>query len=731
MMMASSGMPEMPGSEELSLDEIWRTIFKRKLAVVCFTVAAFTLAVLYTFLKTPVYESVARLQIDPTRSSAGLDDLLKEKLGSGDSSSELVTEVKILQSNGLAAQTVKALSLAKNADFAGKKFAASVTTLDPLEMTPDKRDALIGNFHAGLSVQAIPNSQMVVLSFRSRNPQLATDIVNSLIDAYMERNFQRHFESTVQVSHWLSKQTQELKTTSEQAQQKLAEFQKQHDILGTDENNNVVMDRLKQLNQQLTDAEGDRILKEARYRLAESGNPELIASVVPSTTIQVLRTQEAELRAQLAQLGSKYGSGYPRIGELQSQLKHLDGAIEAEVKNIAKRLEEDYRAASKTEAMLRSQYAEQKNQAYKLNENVAQYAILKHEVESSNVLYDTLELKLKEAGVSASLSSGYISVVDRAMVPSSPVEPRVALNLIIGLFGGLVGGLILAFVLESLDDTLRTSEDLESVVALPALGAVPVFEGADAKKDWATNTKGVSPLQSGPVSIVAPRSHSAEAFRAVCSSLLLSSIDAPPKVLVVTSALPAEGKSTISANLATAFALRGENVLLLDADMRRSSLHRQFGIDRAMKGLSTVLATGSEDEAVLSPVETIPNLKLLPAGPHPPSPAEMLASRRMAELVKSWSAKYDRIIIDTPPILPVADTLPLAARADGVVIAIRSGSSRAKAAVRVRNLLRRSNARIVGAVLNGVDMQLEYYYSYPTKYAYKSEYTNGYYESED
>jgi capsular exopolysaccharide synthesis family protein len=391
-------------------------------------------------------------------------------------------------------------------------------------------------------------------------------------------------------------------------------------------------------------------------------------------------------------------------------------------------------AASKAEGMLRQQLDLQKGEAFKLNEHVAQYAILKHEVESSSTLYDTLDLKLKEATVSAGLSSSYISVVDRAVVPDKPIEPKVLVNLALGLFGGLIGGLVLGSLLESLDDTVRTSEDLQLIAAIPALGTIPSIATLGrtiAKRKGLSGSNEVNKGYVGPAAFLDTHSDVAEAFRALRTSMLLSFVDHSPKVLLVTSGIAGEGKSTVAANLAVVLAQAGETVLLVDADLRRPTLLQQFGIvpeKGSIRGLSTILATGSEEDALIVPIETLPNLSVIPSGPHPPSPADALASRRMKELMKAWSGRYDRVIIDSAPILAVADSRPLAASADAVILVVDSRSSRVKAVQRTKDVLLRSNATILGAVLNRVNMQLEYFYTYPM--GYTSKYATAYPETE-
>jgi capsular exopolysaccharide synthesis family protein len=710
--------------EQLSLTSIWRTIFKHKLLFLSSMAVVLGAAIVQTATMTPIYESVARLQIDPSRSNTlGLDEMINEKLGGGDSSNRLMTEVKVIQSDTVAERVIDSLALAKVPAFADKN-STNITIADPVAMLPKDRERLLDRFRSALNVRAIPNTDIVEVRFRNRDPQLATDVANAIVERYMQRTLQTHYDGTVQVSDWLSRQMNDLQTKTTESQEKLAEFQRENGILltGSEENDNVITDRLKILNEQLTQAEADRIVKEARYRMAATGDPELVANVVPSTSLQVLRTQEADLKVQLTQLNSKFGSAYPKVQELQSQLSRLDASIDAEIKNVGKRLREEYESASKTEAMLRAQFNEQKNKAYALNEHAVEYAVLKHDVENGRELYDTLQLKLKMAGVTAGLSSSYISVVDRAQVPARPVLPKRILNYLLGLVGGVVGGLLLCFIAEAVDDTLSSSEELESLSGLPVLASIPV-DNAPSKSPTAVAVKTI------PILLERPRSQSAEAFRGLRTSLLLSSPDRPPKVIAVVSSIAAEGKTTVSVNLGVAFAQRGESVLLIDADLRRSTMHSHFGLPHSRYGTSTVLTQGLNTEAILTPLDSLPNLRLMPAGPHPPNPAELLGSKRMAELLRSQAEIYDRIIIDTPPVLSVADSLALANLADAVVLVVRSGVARKKAVLRARDLLQRFSSNLVGVVFNCVNLQLEHYYYSNRSYYGKA--TNKYYDDRD
>jgi len=725
----NSGGGDAPREEELSLAGIWRVVFKHKALFLITTATVFLAVIVYTVTMTPVYESVARLQIDPSRSSnLGLDEMINEKLGTGEGGSRIQTEVRVIESDTVAMHVIEALALAKQPAFAGKS-ASTATAIDPLAMSAMDRQRLVNRFHASLAVRVLPNTQIVELRFRSTDPKLATMAANSLVEQYMQRNLQTHYDGTVQVSNWLSRQMEDLQSKAAEAQEKLADFQKRNSILptGGDDSSNIVTDRLKILNEQLTQAEADRIVKEARHRLAQTGDPELIASVIPSTTIQILRSQEADLKAQLAQLNSKYGSGYPKVREIQTQIARLDSAIAAEIANVGKRLDDEYLSAAKSESLLRAQFNEQKDKAYKLNEHGVEYAVLKHDVENGRDLYDTLQLKLKMAGVTAGLSSSYISVVDRAEIPASPIEPRRRLNYFLGLFGGLITGLMLAFVVESLDDTLSSSEELEQCTLLPVLCSVPLDQ-SPAQKPETGKDDGV--VRQAPLLLSHPRSQAAEAFRGLRTAILLSSPDRQPKVIAVVSSVASEGKTTVSVNLGVAFAQRGESVLLIDGDLRRSTMHAQFGLPHSRFGTSTALTQGINERSIMTPVESLPNLSLMPAGPHPPNPAELLGSKRMAELLESMSTKYDRVIVDTPPVLSVADSLALANIADAVVLVVRSRVARKKAVLRVRDLLHRASSNVVGVVFNCVDLKLEHYYYYAQK-SYYGKSSRHYYSDND
>src|SRR3984957_2329148 len=655
--------------QQLSVVEVWSTLAKRKFSIITFALLIFAGAAAYTFLKTPQYEGVARLQIDPSRSSSlGLDE--SEKSALTDIDSRIKTEVAIIESDAVAMRVMNALQLYSKKAFAGKD-ATTADIKDFDKLTATQRRRLLDRFNSDLTVKVIPNTQVVEIRFRSPDPVLATDTANSIIDEYMQRNFHTRVDGTTQLSQWLSKQMEEIRASTTAAQQQFAEFQKEHNLLGSDENDNVVTNRLKQLNEELTTAEADRIVKEGRYKMAKTGNPVLVDSPVPNTTLQVLRTQQAELQAQLAQLSAQFGSGYPKIKELQSQLTDVDAAINREGANIGTRLSNEYNAAATAESMIRKEFDSQKEAAFKLNENVAQYANLKHQIESGQQLYDALQLRVKEANVTSGLNSTYISVVDLAQLPDKPVEPKKALYLSLGLGGGLFCGVLFGLMVDSFDDTLRTSDEVESVIVLPELGSIPFVPTLASKKRPALKNKSGAPNLLGlpgfdlsSIPVLKPNCAAAEAYRSLASVVLLSCVDHPPKVVVVTSAMAGEGKSTVSCNLAAALAQRGRRVLLVDADLRSAGIQEQLGM---RPGRNTVFATGAAQYSRYQPIQALPNLHVVPTGFRPTDPHEVLDTARVKQLMEAWAAEYDHVIIDTPPVLLFADVLVMAARADGVI----------------------------------------------------------------
>jgi polysaccharide biosynthesis transport protein len=353
--------------------------------------------------------------------------------------------------------------------------------------------------------------------------------------------------------------------------------------------------------------------------------------------------------------------------------------------------------------------------------------VLKRDAEANRQLYQDLLQRLKEAGVSAGLRSSNIRIVDVARTPTNPIKPNVPRNIELGLLLGLACGLGLAFVLESLDTSIRTMEEISAISTVPALGMIPQFasNGSLSKRLTAMSIETKRSESSALVTHARPRSEAAEAYRSLRTSILLSSYGAPPKVILVTSAVPQEGKTTISANSALVLAQRGGRVLLIDADLRRPGIDRLFGF-RSRGGLSTLISGGDKTEDVMVPFTDVPNLWILPAGPIPPQPVELLGSTVMKDHIARWRIEFDHIIIDSPPCLSVTDAVVLSPEADRIILVARAGKTTKIALRRACELLLQVNARVMGIVLNALNLHsAEGYYYY-----YGGRYSNHYYHEE-
>jgi succinoglycan biosynthesis transport protein ExoP len=711
----------IPVGERRSLMDVWRVLTKQRITIITVTVLFVAAAVWYAFRTPPVYESVSRVEIKPNQFMG--NDLLGFFEAQDEASDYLATEVRILQSDSVLYQTAQALNLLNMIRGASRNSPA----VSKAEVTPQERQAMIGIIRGGLSVVVIPNTRIVEIHYHSTDPKLGTDIANQLVETYSDAELQTKFERTEHVSQWLQNRMDDLRQEASDTQRRLVDYQREHNIVGTDENN-LTTQTLQNLSSELDNAEADRIIKEARMREFDSLSPDMMALMGDNPALGAARSQLADLEAQRDQLALKYGPKHPQMQQLDQQINKAKSAVNNQIEVARRQMNDEYQGAVGLEEDLRKRLEAQEDATYRLGENEAQYAILRHQAELTRDLYDTLQMRLKEASVSAGMSAANITIVDRATVPFVPVAPQKTKALVYGLFGGLFVGCVLAFVIESIDDRLRTSEEVEAASMLPSLAAIPSMSSGAMKHRSEAKDKAPSGAFQTPHQLITlwdPKSHGAEAYRGMRSSLLLSSIDNPPRVIVITSAFPAEGKTTTAVNFSIVLAQRGERVLLVDADLRRGSLRRIFGIADENFGLSTTLSQPDLDKDLPVPSSDLPTLHVLPTGPLPPNPAEMLSSNRMEEQMRQWVKKFDRIVIDTAPLLAVSDTQALAVRSDAVVLVARAGVTRKRALIKARDLLWRVNAPVAGVVVNDVDLRLENFYTY--RYgAYSRNYWYGY-----
>ena len=736
---APGGYPAIPAQDSL-LREYLRVLIKNKWVVIGSLLLVMGVVAISTLRSTPIYEAVGSIAInkmDPVTFN------LKDSSSSVDyyDPTDLDTEVRILKSDLLALQVIRQLNLDKQPEFEAKgKTTPSSLELTTDAMQPDsaRTSAVLATFKGNLQVALVPNTRIIEVRYRSPDKNIAARVVNTLANTYVEQNFKTRFESTMQASDWLSKQLVDLQIKVETSQEKLVKYQKEHEILGIDEKQNITTAKLDELNRELTSAESVRMEKESIYHLVQTGDSDSIAaaanvdgasrgSSANSALLEKLREQQADLKIQVAQLSTQFGPSYPKLAQLNSQLKEVDAEIQTEIRKVAARLRGDYLAAVQRESMLRTALEQQKQEANKLNESAIEYSLLKRDVDANRTLSEGLLERLKEAGVTAGLRSNNFRIVDVARVPTSPSGPNLLKNLGFALALGLSTGIGLAFLLESMDNTVRTPEQAQSISALPSLGMIPL--GSRSTREMGSNQKLALASSKEAVELVTqsrPRSQMAESYRALRTSLLLTFAGGPPTVILITSALPEEGKTTTSVNSAIVLAQKGTRVLLIDADLRRPSIHKTLGMGPKI-GLSNVLTGAATLQQAIIPSTILPELFILPAGTPPPNPAELLASAKMKNVLAELRKQYDHIVIDSPPTLSVTDAVVMSTDADAVVLVIRSGHTTKPALRRARDILLQVNARVCGVLVNAVDLNSpDYYYHYE----YQGKYGHGYYQED-
>jgi len=686
----------------LTLADILSMLMRHKWFIVISVLAGIVIALLYIRSVVPIYQATASIRIDPGRAgSLGLADLANG--GNGGSGDLIATEIAIIHSDAVAIDTLNSLSPAEFRQYTGMNKQSAVIQPGATNLTM-AQEFMLGGFKANLSAASIPQTQLISISFRDPNPKTAATIVNHVIDAYIRQSFDSRYASVNEVTTWLTAQMDTLKDKATDAQRKLTQFQEDNNIITADTGGDksaaptdMTTGRLETLNGRLAQAQVDRILKEAQLRAANSGDPVVLASLYNDPTVTALLGEQTRLSAQYAQMSTKFGPNYPPLIDLRTQMRKVDDSFAKAIGNVKVHLRQEYDAAVTTQDLLQSQFDEQAKQAYAINRKQAEYSALRAEGASSRELYNTLQSKLQQASVEAGLNGVNTMRVDAARAPLFPVEPKKSAILTSGFMLGLFVGLAAAFLIEATSDKLQGIEQVENSLHYHLLAAIPNISLDKLTENGATlPTSGPSPLL---VTYQNPQSREAEAYRSLRNAVLLSSMQNPPKTVLVTSTISGEGKSTTSANYSVVLAQKGARVLVIDADLRRPTLNKMFGADNKV-GLSELILQEVETPNFRTPLPNLPGLTLLTAGKQVPLPSEALGSLRFYTLLQEWEKQFDYIIVDSAPLLIVSDTLPLAKWVDALVLVARYNVTPMSALRRVRDVLNRSDANVSGVVIN-------------------------------
>ena len=708
--------------------DFWRVIQSRKWSILAFCAVFFTLIAIATLKMVPIYEATSTLAIY----REGPDILgFREDVAAAEEDYvvNMDTESEIIYSNTLALQVASELRLDQNPAFTKGLFGGKGKAITSPQPDNHLQASILSEFRENLRIKKILHTRLIEIHYFSSDPQLAARVANALSADYINQNFAAKFDAAMSRSNWLTRELGNLQAMVRTSEEKLARFQREGGIPVTDEQESITTAKLMKLDQGATAAQVEVLEKKANYKMALQGDPSLIGRLDQLTRMTELRHRESELAGQRAKLAVEYGPSYPRVVELASLQQQVKDDLRAERNRLIQRFKHEYLAAKERESMMKSALERQKEEASRLNERSIQYSQLKRETDSNRKIFDALLDRLKEAGISAGLRANNIRVVESARVPVRPARPNVPLNLLLGFGTGLAGAVALAFLFESMDSTLRSMEQVEAATSLPVLAVIPFSAqmqsgqpGNGVRPSGGKHPVGKSPEQSvqpflqrpserAELALLAsPKSQLSESYRALRTSILLSTAGSPPQIIMVTSAVAQEGKTTTSVNTAIMLAQQGRRVLLVDADLRRPSLHHFFGIS-PRRGLSTFLAGEDADPEIVA-VPSVTGLFVAPAGPAPPRPAELLASAIMGEQLQRWRIEYDHIVIDTPPVLSVTDGVLLSVEADAVVLVIRASSTTKEALRRSRDLLLQVNSRLMGVIVNAVDANSPRAYSY-------------------
>jgi polysaccharide biosynthesis transport protein len=712
------------GVEEPHLLDYVKVIYKRRwLVTTVFTVILLAVTV-YTFTVTPIYEGKTELLIEVDNPNVvNFKEVIDEQQSKAD---YYQTQYKLLQSRSLAKKTMDGLKLWENEEFGSAGQQPRVTMSEriaalfgkkPQEQAPAEADEtqaqaqVIDSFLKRLNVSPVRNSRLVDVTFRSRDPRLAAQVTNALAKGYIQQNLEFKFMSSKEASDWLTEQLNDQRQKVEQSEAKLQQYREQNDALSLEQGQDITVQKLADLNAAVTRAKTLRIEKEAIYRqiAAIQNNPaalDAFPAILSNGFIQQQKSELASLQRQLGSLSEKFGEKHPDIIRIKSAIEIADSKLRGEIAKVVQAVRNDFLAAQTQERSMVAALEEQKGEALGLGKKGIEYGVLHRDAESNRLIYNSLLQRAKETSVSGELKTSNIRVVDPAETPVSPVSPKRALNLLIAIFGGGFLAFGLAFFFEYLDNRIKTPDQVKQHLGLPSLGLVPIIK----------TVNGHQPLISNPIP-----ANFAEAFRTIRTNVLFSSAEEGARTVVVTSTGPGEGKTTITANLAIGFAQAGQRVLLIDADMRRPRVHEILSMKQE-PGLSNLMVGNAKaSECVRRTM--VANLWALPAGRIPPNPAELIGSVRFREFLKSLGEHFEWIIIDSPPIMAVADGTILANIATGVVFVVGSDMTSRHGAKAALDQLEHARARFVGAILNKVDLEGNpYYYSH----YYRKEYARYY-----
>ncbi len=726
--------------ENIHLRDYLRVLRKRRMTIFTFFLITITIVTIVTFTMTPSYRASTKLLIEKNETNP-LDNSSYVRFDP----EFLETQYQIIKGFNVARSVVKILSLdivylhhffpedeEKNpiTGFAEtiEELIAGILGTSELEQelavngsefetskTPDamtKADEIALYLTEEIMVEPVRNSRIVKVSFSEKNPVLASMIVNTFATAYMEEILEINMATSSRAMKWMGKKAEEERIKLEKSERALQKYMKDNDIVTIENKIAIVPQKLQEFNLKLTKAEADRKELEAEIeKIGQFDNDftkiESLPGIADNIALQTLREQIQTSEQNIEELSKKYGKKHPAMIKAMSDRDILLEKRKSEIQRLVKSKQSGYELAVTNEENLRTFLANTKREALLLNERFIQHSIMKRDVENNRLLYQSLMAELKKQSIANQSQAVNVWVVEPAQIPEFPDKPNKKINLLLGLVLGLFGGIGLAFFIEYLDNTVKSVDEIEEKFNVSVLGSIAQFSKKEALVER--------------IAAIDSRSVISESYRAVRTAILLSSAERPPRRILFSSMSPKEGKTTTTANLATTIADNDNKVVLIDCDMRKARQHKVHQINN-LNGLSTYLAGLSDKDYIYSKPDRF-SYDIIPAGPAPPNPSELLASQRFKDLLDQLDKLYDFVLLDSPPILNVTDALLLSKVVDATIVVCRAGQTNYDFMEKGLKSLRNIDANILGVVVNGVDKKNSGYYYY---YDYKA-----YYGTED
>lgn len=659
--------------------------------------ATIAIAVVVTLLQTPRYTAAATIQINDTTNRVFAE---KDSQPSDESEGNMMdvdrflkTQVEVLQSRGLAQRVAQKLKLSTNPRFFGAQERELPKPETPANLV---RNEVIGLLRGNLKVNLPRDSRIVTLTYESTDPALSADIVNAWASEFIQANLQRKFDSSSYARDFVSNQLAETKQKLQDSERALNTYAREAGLIRTQgpsggtsdkassQGGTVTSTSLFELNQAANDATAKRITAEGRWKAINSGSMLSSTEVVSNTAISNLLTQKSTVEADLQEERSRHLDDYPAVKAKEQQVASINRQIQATAGNIRNAIKSEYTATLDTEHQLIGEVNRLKSATMSEQDRNVRYGLLAREVDTNREVYDGLLQRYKQLNASAGISLSNVSIIDTADAPQGPSSPNLMKNLLLAAIIGVGLAALTVFLKDQFDDSIRVPEDIETKLGLPLLGVVPRAHEGEPEE-----------------ALIDPKSPISEAYNSLRGSLLYSTTEGLPQVMLVTSAQQSEGKTTTSYAVAMGFARMGRNVALVDADLRRPSLHRRIGCDNE-RGLSTLLTTQDPVMSVAQP-SGFAHLSLIPSGPVPPSPTELLSSSRTEEVLQELARNFDVIVIDSPPILGLADAPMMSALVDGVIFVVEADRSRRGSLKTALRRLRAMRPVLLGAVLTKFD----------------------------